>query len=118
MTVISSIAKIRARIASLEAKAQKLEKSHKSAVAQIRAPMKKYKVTISDLDSAPKSTKKAAKASATKKTKARKTKKRSSKKAAVKYRDGDGNTWTGRGLAPKWLKAAEKAGQKRDKILV
>ncbi|MSP93938.1 MAG: hypothetical protein EXR00_01605 [Alphaproteobacteria bacterium] len=29
-----------------------------------------------------------------------------------------GNIWAGRGLAPKWLKAAEKAGQKRDTFLV
>ena len=40
------------------------------------------------------------------------------KKAAVKYRDAKGNKWVGRGLAPKWLKAAEKAGQKRDTFLV
>ena len=40
------------------------------------------------------------------------------KKAAVKYRDTKGNTWAGRGLALKWLKAAEKAGQKRDTFLV
>lgn len=39
-------------------------------------------------------------------------------KVAVKYKDSTGNTWTGRGLTPKWLKAAEKAGNKREDFLV
>ena len=113
MPRIASLKSIRAQIAALEAKAKKIETAQKPGVAQVLALMKKYKLKVADLSSAPKSTKKATKASAK-----RKTKKRSSKKAAVKYRDGDGNTWTGRGLTPKWLKAAEKAGQKRDTFLV
>ena len=40
------------------------------------------------------------------------------KKAPIKYRDKQGNTWAGRGLAPKWLVAAEKAGRKREEFLV
>ena len=32
----------------------------------------------------------------------------------VKYRDADGNTWTGRGRKPKWLIAAINAGAKLD----
>jgi DNA-binding protein H-NS len=37
-------------------------------------------------------------------------------KVAVKYRDPSHpeNTWTGRGRAPRWLSAIEKAGGKRD----
>ena len=113
MPRIASIKVIRAQIAALEAKAKKIETAQKPGVAQVLALMKKYKLKVADLSSAPKSTKKAAKKSATKKTK-----KRSIKKAAVKYRDDNGNTWTGRGLTPKWLKAEEKAGQKRDTFLV
>ena len=37
---------------------------------------------------------------------------------AVKYRDGEGNTWSGRGRAPRWLMAAEKNGQKREQFAV
>ena len=40
------------------------------------------------------------------------------KKVAVKYRDKAGNTWTGRGRAPRWIVAAEKAGKKREQFLV
>jgi DNA-binding protein H-NS len=51
--------------------------------------------------------------------------KRSSSKSAqagsklpVKYRDSAGNTWTGRGLQPKWLKAALADGRKLEEFLV
>lgn len=33
------------------------------------------------------------------------------KKAPIKYRDKHGNKWSGRGMTPKWLVAAEKAGK-------
>lgn len=34
-------------------------------------------------------------------------------KVAAKYRDGStGNTWSGRGLQPRWLKAALESGKK------
>jgi DNA-binding protein H-NS len=39
-------------------------------------------------------------------------------KVAVKYTDGNENTWTGRGRTPLWLVAAEKAGKKRETFLV
>jgi DNA-binding protein H-NS len=32
-------------------------------------------------------------------------------KVAVKYRDGAGNTWTGRGRMPLWMVAATKGGK-------
>src|SRR5215831_6802050 len=32
-------------------------------------------------------------------------------KVAVKYRDGAGNTWTGRGRMPRWMVAATKGGK-------
>ncbi len=40
------------------------------------------------------------------------------KKVAVKYKDQDGNTWTGRGRAPRWLIAEEKAGKNREAFAV
>jgi DNA-binding protein H-NS len=32
-------------------------------------------------------------------------------KVAAKYKDGAGNAWSGRGLQPKWLKAALASGR-------
>jgi DNA-binding protein H-NS len=40
-------------------------------------------------------------------------------KVAVKYRDGAGNTWTGRGRMPRWMTAATKGGKtKKEDFLV
>lgn len=40
------------------------------------------------------------------------------KKAAPKYRGPNGETWAGRGLAPRWLTSLEGQGKKRDSFLV
>jgi DNA-binding protein H-NS len=40
------------------------------------------------------------------------------KKVAVKYRDKAGNTWAGRGVQPKWLRAKLKAGAKLEDFAV
>jgi DNA-binding protein H-NS len=40
-------------------------------------------------------------------------------KVAIKYRDGAGNTWTGRGRMPLWMVAATKGGKaKKEDFLV
>lgn len=38
------------------------------------------------------------------------------KKVAAKYRGPNGETWTGRGLAPRWLSALEAKGKKRERF--
>ena len=40
------------------------------------------------------------------------------KKAAPKYRGPSGETWAGRGLAPKWLVELEAKGGKREQFLI
>ena len=40
------------------------------------------------------------------------------RKAATKYRGPNGETWAGRGLAPRWLVALEAKGKKRDQYLI
>jgi DNA-binding protein H-NS len=40
------------------------------------------------------------------------------KKAKPKYRSPKGETWAGRGLAPKWLTDLEKKGKKREQFLI
>jgi len=69
------------------------------AIAKIRALMSEYGLSVSDLGSRP-----AAK---------------SSGKVAVKYCDpATGDSWTGRGLQPKWLRAALAAGRRLDEFRV
>jgi DNA-binding protein H-NS len=40
------------------------------------------------------------------------------KKAKAKYRGPKGETWAGRGLAPRWLTDLEKKGKKREQFLI
>jgi DNA-binding protein H-NS len=40
-------------------------------------------------------------------------------KVPVKYRDSEGNTWTGRGRMPRWMVAATKGGKaKKEDFLI
>lgn len=40
------------------------------------------------------------------------------KKAPIRYKDGSGNVWSGRGHRPGWLKAALEQGKKLGDFLV
>jgi DNA-binding protein H-NS len=40
------------------------------------------------------------------------------RKVAPKYRDRSGNTWSGRGAVPRWMRDAMKGGAKRDDFLI
>jgi DNA-binding protein H-NS len=40
------------------------------------------------------------------------------RKIAAKYRDKSGNTWSGRGAVPRWMRDAMKGGAKRDDFLI
>lgn len=113
-----SLNTIRARIAELQKKARVLEARAKPGVEKVVAVIKKYKLTRNDLKHA--FAKKAGHSAAASKG-AKKTKRVSSqtgKKAPVKFEDGNGNAWTGRGRTPRWLQAAEKAGAQRSSFAV
>ena len=75
-----------------------------SAIAQVKALMAQHGLTLADLGT--RSTPAAPKS-------------RSGTKVPVKYRDPTtGQTWSGRGLHPKWLKQAMAAGAKLTDFLV
>jgi DNA-binding protein H-NS len=68
-----------------------------SAIAQVRSLMSEHGLTLADLG-----TRTAAPA-----------RKTTGNKVPAKYRDpATGNSWSGRGLQPKWLKAALAQGRK------
>jgi DNA-binding protein H-NS len=73
-------------------------KERADAIAKVHALMSEYGLSLADLG-----TKRAPKTAAPK----------AASKVPVKYRDSaTGDTWSGRGLQPKWLKAALAAGRK------
>ena len=104
MTKLSAEA-LKARITALQKQLAAAENNKAPAVRRVKALMKKLGVSLADL----------ANPSAEKRVKVVK---KPSQKVAVKYRDANGNTWTGRGKTPRWMVNAEKAGNKRDQYLI
>ncbi len=75
-----------------------------SAIEQIRSLMREYELSAADL-------------SARSNSKSGSSKKGG--KVAAKYRNtATGDTWSGRGLQPKWLKAALSSGRKLEDFAV
>ena len=73
------------------------------AVAKVKSLMSEYGLSVSDL-----SARKRSKASASR-----------GAKVAAKYRNAaTGDSWSGRGLRPNWLKAALSAGKKLEDFAV
>jgi DNA-binding protein H-NS len=95
-----------------------------AAIAEIKAKMAMYGITLEDLGGKAKAARgrkpklaKSARPAKPAKDKAKPAKTR--KPVAVKYRNPEtGETWTGRGQPSKWLKAMEAAGRKREEFAV
>lgn len=101
------MASLKELLAQKEALDKEIENTKKQArseaLAKVRALMLEYGLTSADL-----SAKSTAKGGA-----------RSGGKVAVKYRNtATGDTWSGRGLRPNWLKAAIASGRKIDEFAV
>jgi DNA-binding protein H-NS len=91
MPSISELIAQKAAIEQQIADAQRNERA--DAIAKVRALMSEHGLTLGDLSSKPAAAK------------------RTGSKVAPKYRDSAGNTWSGRGLQPKWLRAALASGK-------
>lgn len=92
------IPELMARRAELDQQIAKAQREQRqSAIAQIKALMAEHGLTAADL--AP--------------GRAKKTRASAGRKVAAKYRNkATGETWSGRGLQPRWLKAALGSGKK------
>lgn len=93
---MATLQELLAQKASLEKQIADTQREERaSAIAKVRAIMSEHGLSAADLSQrAP-----APKAEGT-------------RKVAAKYRNGDtGETWSGRGLQPKWLKAALAEGK-------
>lgn len=88
------------------------ESERTAGLEEVRAVMAKYGFTLADLTKgavAPAKPKSATPGGAN----------TSGRKVAVKYRDPEsGQSWTGRGLQPKWLRERVQQGQTADSFLV
>lgn len=98
---------IRTRINQLEKQARALERTATKGLRAAAALIDKYSLSLADLRQAFDMSKGRGKRGSL-----------AGRTIPVKYRDHQGNTWTGRGRPPLWLVAAEKAGKKRESFLV
>ncbi len=99
---MSNLQDLLAQKQALEAKIAEMQRLAKQdAIAQVRELMSQYELTADDLGARPSSSRNA------------------TKPVAAKYRNkATGDTWSGRGLQPKWLKAAIAAGAKLEDFAI
>ena len=102
---MSSLQDLLDRKAALEKEIEATRKQERTeAISKVRALMSQYGLTAADLNT---------------KTPAKTAGAGKGAKVAAKYRNtATGDTWSGRGLQPKWLKAALAAGRKVEDFAV
>jgi DNA-binding protein H-NS len=115
---MNNLVDIQSQIAKLQKQELQIKtKEFAKTVQDIQATMRAFGITVKDLQSA-KSTRRAAASD----TAAKKPRKAANKlvgsKVAAKYRNAEGQTWTGRGLMPRWLKALVTEGRTKEEFLV
>lgn len=110
---------------ALEVKIAKIAKAEAALMTERLARLKNYLPEdnpASDIVAKPAKPKARSRrpAKATPKTKAKATRKTNkATKVSAKYRDPEtGKTWSGRGMAPVWIREYEKAGRKRADFLI
>lgn len=105
----ASLKSIEAKIRELQAKAEALKQTEKPGIKQLKAVLKKYKLTKADVEQAMDGRSRGGRGSALK-----------GKKVKPKYRNpaNRSETWTGRGLRPRWMVAALKGGKKLEDFAI
>lgn len=109
-------AKIEKEISKLQKKAEALQtKRRKPVIASIVSSMREYNITPEEIVAAFNGSTKTTRAASGRKSAAPAAK----RQVAPKYRHPEtGETWSGRGKAPRWLAAEEAAGKKRETFLI
>ena len=114
---------IQSQIEKLQKQANDIKsKEFAATVHEIQAKMQAFGITVKDLQSTKggRGKAKSSPAKATKATKAAKPPKarKASAPVAAKYRGPNGESWSGRGLMPKWLSALVAQGQSKESFSV
>ena len=110
-----TLEQINKQIASLSKQADELKKREVAdVIKRIKEAIAVYGLTAYDLGFRKKPGRQKAAEGVEPQVKAKSGRGKPGSKAPVKYRDQSGNTWSGRGLQPRWLKAALQGGKKLD----
>jgi DNA-binding protein H-NS len=118
---MSNLIDIQSQIEKLQKQANEIKaKEFHSTVQEILAKMQAFGITVKDLQSVKPS--KAGKGGGGKSNatavKTSKTPKKPGTLVAAKYRGPNGETWSGRGLTPKWMAALIAQGQTKESFAV
>lgn len=105
---MSSLIEIQNQIALLQKQAEEIRAAELAAtIADILEKMDAFGITVDDLERAKGRGRKPAVAAG-----------KSGSPAPVKFRGPNGETWSGRGLMPRWLSALVAQGQSRESFAV
>jgi DNA-binding protein H-NS len=115
---MSKLIDLQSQIASLQKQADEIRsKEFEATVVEIRQKMQAFGITVKDLQSTKVKSKAGRKPKAAAAVKPAKAKKPAAAVAA-KYRGPNGETWSGRGLTPKWLSSLVAAGGTKEQYLI
>lgn len=104
---MSSLIEIQTQIALLQKQAEEIRANELTqTIQEIIAKMEAFGITVDDLDRAKGRPRKAGSVS------------KSGNPAPVKFRGPNGETWTGRGLMPRWLTAMVASGKSKESFAV
>jgi DNA-binding protein H-NS len=102
---MTNLIDIQNQIALLQKQAEEIKaQEFNKTVADIKAKMEAFGITVADLDGG--------------KTRPRKITTKSSNPAPAKFRGPNGETWSGRGLMPRWLAALVAQGQSKEAFAI
>lgn len=115
---MDKLIEIQTQISALEKKAAELQAKERDSVIQdLRAKMKAYSISLSDLGRG--LGLKGKRAAAYNKFRQKRKKSKTKGFVPVRFRDPQtGETWTGRGRTPRWLAAHEQQGRSRESFKI
>jgi len=119
---MSNLIDIQSQIEKLQKQANEIKaKDFNATVKEILVKMQAFGITVKDLQS-PKAAKLGKSGGSAKvklaTAKAPKAARKAGTPVAAKYRGPNGETWSGRGLTPKWLSALVAQGQSKETFAV
>ena len=118
---MNNLIDIQSQIASLQKQADEIKaKDFQSTVQEILTKMQAFGITVKDLQAVKpgKAGRGKAKVVVGKEPKAAKAPKKSTTPVAAKYRGPNGETWSGRGLTPRWLATLIAQGQAKEAFAI
>lgn len=118
---MADLIELQTQISTLQKQAAELKaRDFQSTVKEIQSTMSLFGITIKDIQAPVRKQRKSkGLVSADKKVKdASKASKSANKPVEAKYSGPEGQTWSGRGLSPKWMAALVAQGAKREDFLI